>query len=111
MVLDDGFETALILQDGSLVLQDRGLILLDGPLIGLDLRLIGEDGLLIFQNLFLIADDSTFGHIGRIPPVVNCPQRMRIHAALDGRSRQYFISHQLATFASAEDDGHGCVRD
>jgi hypothetical protein len=26
-------------------------------------------------------------------------------------SRQYFISHQLATFASAEDDGHGCVRD
>jgi hypothetical protein len=56
LILDDGVQGALILQDG-------GLVLLDRLLIRFDFTLIGDDRLLIPQNAFLICDDVFFGHL------------------------------------------------
>jgi hypothetical protein len=53
LILDDGIEARLVLQNG-------GLILFYGVLIGFDLALIGDDLLLIPENLFLICDDLVF---------------------------------------------------
>ena len=55
LILDDGIEGALILQNGA-------LIFLNGFLIGLDLLLIGENLFLIGDDLLLIRDDVPLGH-------------------------------------------------